>query len=477
MTVGSLIKTSFFLLGTGSLFLPAAEAADLLPAADTYVSTTVLSNFGTDPTLNIAPGNAALVRFDLTSIPPGTIFAKVYLRVFVDKVTTPGTLSYALLTSSWTETTVTSSPSAGAAFATAPVTLANSFVLVDITSQAQIWLASPATNFGVRITGIGAATVALDSKENGATSHPAALELAVTGLGGPTGATGLPGQTGPTGPAGTTGATGPNGTGTTGAAGPTGVTGITGATGSTGRTGPSGLSGITGAAGRTGVTGSTGAMGSTGAVGPTGISGSAGAAGPTGVTGSTGATGPQGSTGSTGNLGAAGPIGPVGVFGPTGLAGARGSTGNLGALGQTGPPGSTGPAGSTGDQGTNGPAGNTFNFNGAVLASGATIPSNGTSVFYLVNNSTGAATITLPPANIEGKRLVIYVQLVQCGNLPNGGEPGNCGSTTVVTQLNLARQGSDMILDRNNALVSTAHFNRFAELVSHNNVWYTAASY
>jgi hypothetical protein len=118
-----------------------------------------------------------------------------------------------------------------------------------------------------------------------------------------------------------------------------------------------------------------------------------------------------------------------------------------------------------------------FNPNSAVLASGATIPATDTSVFYLVNNSTGAATITLPPANIEGKRVVLYVQLVQCTNTPNGGEPGNCSSHTVSTQLNLQCQGTDRILDQSNSLVATAHFNRFAELISHNGFWYMDAGY
>jgi hypothetical protein len=118
-----------------------------------------------------------------------------------------------------------------------------------------------------------------------------------------------------------------------------------------------------------------------------------------------------------------------------------------------------------------------FNFNGAILTPGAIIAPTNTSVFYLVNNSGGAATITLPPANVEGKRLLIYAQFVQCTNTPNAGEPGNCASHTVATQLNLHGQGSDQILDQNNTLVATAHFNRFAELISHGGTWYMAAGY
>jgi hypothetical protein len=112
-----------------------------------------------------------------------------------------------------------------------------------------------------------------------------------------------------------------------------------------------------------------------------------------------------------------------------------------------------------------------------ILSPGTVIPANDSFVFYLVNNTGGAASITLPPANVEGKRLVIYAQFTQCGNVANAGEPGNCGSHTITTQLNLLRQGTDMILNQSNALVAAAPFNRFAELISHGNIWYMAAGY
>jgi hypothetical protein len=75
---------------------------------------------------------------------------------------------------------------------------------------------------------------------------------------------------------------------------------------------------------------------------------------------------------------------------------------------------------------------------------------------------------------VEGKRILIYVEFVQVGNNPNGGEPGG-GS--LKTQLTLNRQGTDMILSSGDALVTSAGYNRFAELISHSGVWYTGASY
>jgi len=118
-----------------------------------------------------------------------------------------------------------------------------------------------------------------------------------------------------------------------------------------------------------------------------------------------------------------------------------------------------------------------FNSDSTILAPGATIPATDTFSFYLVNNSGGPATITLPPANVEGKRLLIYVQLVQCINTPGGGEPGNCSSHTVTPQLHLQGQGGDLIFDQSNALVTTGNFIRFAELISHSGIWYLGAGY
>src|SRR6185437_490472 len=103
------------------------------------------SNFGAATTLNVVSGNAALVQFDLTNIPAGTNVTKAYLRLFVDKVTAGGTLSVAPVTSTWTEGSVTfaTQPTVGAVFASPAVTVQNSFIYIDVTTQAQGWLASP----------------------------------------------------------------------------------------------------------------------------------------------------------------------------------------------------------------------------------------------------------------------------------------------------------------------------------------------
>jgi hypothetical protein len=184
MTTQSLTRILPALLVAGTLLLPILRAAEGTLAADTYISSGApASNFGTGSTLNIAPGNAALVSFDLSSIPAGAAVTQVYLRVFVNRVAIAGTLNYALITSPWSETGVTSgtAPTVGSTFGASPVNTGSSFILVDITAQAQNWLTNPATNFGMQITGAGSTAVFLDSKENAATSHPAALDIVMTG--------------------------------------------------------------------------------------------------------------------------------------------------------------------------------------------------------------------------------------------------------------------------------------------------------
>jgi hypothetical protein len=405
-------RTIIRALVAGTLLLPGLWAQSGTLAADAYISSaSPTTNFGTAPTLSIAPGNTALVQFDLSGIPANANVAAAFLRVFVDKVTTAGAVQYALVTSPWAEGTVTfsTSPTTAAAFNSAPVTTANAFVLVDVTAVVQSWISNPATNFGIAISGVGAASVFLDSKENTLTSHPAALDLSIIGPAGPSGSIGPTGPQGPTGPAGAQGLAGALGpTGPTGPAGPTGAKGATGATGPTGpvgATGPTGAAGATGAVGLAGAAGPAGPVGAIGLTGPTGAPGAVGPTGPTGAVGPTGAPGVAGTAGATGLAGAAGAPGPTGALGPAGPAGPAGATGAMGPVGLQGPPGLIGPAGATGPRGTDWPgSSNLFNFDGTPLT--FAIPDNDANIYYLANDSGAAVTITLPHAKVAAGRVV-----------------------------------------------------------------------
>lgn len=429
MRTKSLIGPGAVLLVMGVLVAPALLAdADTPVAGDvTIASSSPTTNYNTGTpaqTLNIAPGNAGLVQFDLSGISPGTVVNAAYLRVFADKVSAGGTLNFTLVTSPWSENTVTFATqptTAGAPFASASVSTANSFVLVNVTAQVQNWIANPATNFGLEITGTGAASLLLDTKENTATSHPSQLSVATVlpagpaGATGPTGPTGSAGEAGGTGPSGATGATGP--IGSPGAAGPAGPTGIAGPTGPTGPTGSTGPLGATGSAGPVGAAGPQGPVGPLGPTGPTGAAGFTGPTGATGGTGPQGATGPAGAAGAAGAAGSAGAQGPTGPTGIAGSVGATGPTGNAGPAGPAGPTGAVGAAGPTGSQGVNGPTGNVFSMNTTPLRTGAVISGTDTHQYYLVDNSGGTQsglisngnpqTITLPPATTPGRVVVL----------------------------------------------------------------------
>jgi len=183
MTIQSIFRALPVLLATGSF--PSLWATDAPIAADTYISAgSPAANFGTAVNLSIAPGNSGLVLFDLSSFPSGTTVPVAYLRIFANTVTTGGTLTFSQVTSPWAEGSVTfaTAPTTASPFTSIPVSTGKSFLLVDVTALVNGWLANPATNFGIQISGSGSTTVLVDSKENLTTSHPAAVEVTVVAL-------------------------------------------------------------------------------------------------------------------------------------------------------------------------------------------------------------------------------------------------------------------------------------------------------
>ena len=306
---------------------PAMVAAqDATLTGDTYVSpASPATNYGNAGSILVRGNNnlRGFVRFDLSNLPPGTngnAVAKAVLTLWVNTVGTPGSFTVENVNGTWNELTITNAnaPTIGPIVASAvPVTTANSFVTVDVTSAVKNWLNGTVPNDGLAIVPNTSATdFHFDSKENTNTSHPASLEITLIGPVGPQGSAGpqgLPGPQGPMGFQGIPGATGPAGTvGATGAMGPAGATGSQGPIGLTGPAGAAGPTGATGAIGPIGLTGATGAMGSAGTTGPQG---------PIGLTGLTGAVGATGATGSGGATGAAGPQGVQGIPGTAGATG------------------------------------------------------------------------------------------------------------------------------------------------------------
>jgi hypothetical protein len=404
----------------------AAQATEATVAGDAYVNSAHPStNYGNLSNLYVGNGGTALIQFDLSSLPSGataTQIGKATVKLYVNRVNASGAISVLPVTSAWNESTVTYAtiPSLGASIASFTPTMAEQFIVIDITSLVQSWITTPASNFGIALTS-PAGNVVLDSKENDETSHVAHLDITVVSQGpaGPQGPQGIQGATGAQGPQGIQGSAG-----ATGAAGPIGPTGLTGATGPTGPIGLAGPQGIQGSAGTTGAAGPIGPTGLTGATGPAGPIGLAGPQGIQGVVGPAGATGAQGPpvsfrnawsssisysigdavsengtsyialranvsvdpatdvAGSGGNWAVLAAAGATGAQGTQGVPGPAGTNGTNGTNGSVGPQGPAGPAG---------PAGPVATFKGAYDAStvyymGDAVSENGSSYVALANN-------------------------------------------------------------------------------------------
>lgn len=194
-----------------------AFAQSWLPAQDAYVVPGSATNFGSAPNITIGSSSSAgLVQFDLSTLPPGTLASQIQkasLAVYVNHVSTPGSMNIFMANGAWTEFTVSgvNAPAPGSTLASSiPVTVSGQFINLDVTSAVQAWLSQPSNNNGFLIQGNGGASFQIDSKEATSTSHAAMLSvtLANSGPQGLAGAKGAVGATGPTGPQGPAGAAG-----------------------------------------------------------------------------------------------------------------------------------------------------------------------------------------------------------------------------------------------------------------------------
>ncbi len=213
-------------LAAGAFLAPAiAWAQQAMLTGDTQInSAATTTKYGASTTLNISPTNSALLQFDIADmLPSGTTAAQVLkarLIVFPDTITTGGTVNLYQVTSAWSESSVTyaTKPTVASTVVANASIGGTNFHYFSVTTLVQSWITTPASNFGVELQASGTTNIAIDSKENTNTSHPAVLEIDLSGPAGPTGATGAKGATGATGPAGPKGATG-----ATGATGPAGT--------------------------------------------------------------------------------------------------------------------------------------------------------------------------------------------------------------------------------------------------------------
>jgi hypothetical protein len=177
---------------------------------DTYInSAATTTNYGTGTAINVSAAQPGLFAFDIASVlPTGVTAAQVSrarLIVFTNRVTTRGTVNLYQVTSGWKEGTVTyaTHPSKQASpLSSMTVITPNIFLEFVVTGAVQSWITNPSGNFGVELLGSGTTDVGFDSKEATGTSHPAMLEIALTGPAGPQGPQGPAGPQGPQGPVG-----------------------------------------------------------------------------------------------------------------------------------------------------------------------------------------------------------------------------------------------------------------------------------
>lgn len=183
------IALIFIVLGTWT-----SAVAQFTPSQDAYTdSSKPTTNFGTAITLDVANTAAAIqtayIQFDLSSIPAGfgsANIGKATLKIYVNTVTTGGSFNIDFVNGSWSEKTITANitPALGTTIASSvPLVSGNTkdYVLVDITSAVQAWLSGAQVNDGIALVANSPLSSTLDSKENGAQSHPAELDIVFNG--------------------------------------------------------------------------------------------------------------------------------------------------------------------------------------------------------------------------------------------------------------------------------------------------------
>jgi outer membrane protein assembly factor BamB len=236
------------LMASGLLLSPARASAQLPPTDDSYTQRNAPnSNFGTAGTLDVlgsaTAGRTAYIRFSLSPLPAGLTGSNVSiatLNLFVNTANAAGTFDVFLVSSTWSEDTITfnAAPSLGAQIASGvavSTSMAKDYVLANITPAVQAWL-NGTTNYGLALVPSAGSTISVtfNSKESITASHDPLIDVELVSAG-PQGPMGFQGATGPQGPAGPQGNTGP--------AGPTGPVGQQGPTGATGPAGPAGPQG------------------------------------------------------------------------------------------------------------------------------------------------------------------------------------------------------------------------------------------
>jgi hypothetical protein len=127
----------------------------------------------------------ALFKFDLSTIASGrtaTNVANATLTVFVSRVTKPGAISLRKIIGDWNEETIpaVTFTNLSGQIAVVAANAKKNYVRFDVTQLVKDWMSGAVANNGVAIGADASGltlNIALDSKENSATGHPAKLEI------------------------------------------------------------------------------------------------------------------------------------------------------------------------------------------------------------------------------------------------------------------------------------------------------------
>jgi hypothetical protein len=190
-------------LGAAFVFiLLAATLADaqLTPSDDAYVNSAApTTNYGAATTLNLqSAADTTFIRFDLTAVPSGytgSSIAKATLKLYMNSVTTAGSLNVDYVTGTWAENKITYNmqPTIGTTIAASvPLATANKakYVEIDITAALVAWLNGTQPNDGIALVANSPLVATFDSKENTSASHPPELDIVYAGIAGVTTASG-----------------------------------------------------------------------------------------------------------------------------------------------------------------------------------------------------------------------------------------------------------------------------------------------
>jgi hypothetical protein len=184
-------KSQFLTLSTLCLVVVLTAAighAQITPLGDSFTNTSdPTTNYGANILLDVdGATQIAYIRFNLASVPATASISQATLKLYVNGVTTAGSLNVDYVNGSWEESTIDASnaPALGTTIASDVsiiTTDKNQYILINVTSAVQAWLDGSEANNGIALVANSTFDGTFDSKENTATSHPPELDIAFAG--------------------------------------------------------------------------------------------------------------------------------------------------------------------------------------------------------------------------------------------------------------------------------------------------------